>query len=211
MRIAVVNETSTADRNPDVLAGLEGRGHEVINVGMTRGGDQPELTVIDTGFLSALLLATGRADFIVAGCGTGQGYQLAVSQYPGVFCGHLMSPLDAWLFTQINGGNVVSLALNEGYGWAGDVNLRMIFDQLFAVEWGAGYPPHRKATQQESRDLLSGISATTHQPMAEIVRALPGRVVTPALHFPGVWELLDIGSLPDRDLAAALLERYAHG
>lgn len=71
MRIAVVNETSTADRNSDILAALDGRGHEIVNVGMTRGGGTPELTVIDTGFLSALLLATGRTDLVVAGCGTG--------------------------------------------------------------------------------------------------------------------------------------------
>lgn len=211
MKIAVVNETSTADRNADILAALRDRGHTIINAGMTRGGTSPELTVIHTGFLAAVLLATGRVDYVVAGCGTGQGFQIAVAQYPGVYCGHLMTPLDAWLFTQINGGNVVSLALNQGYGWAGDVNLRLIFDQLFGVEWGAGYPSHRTSTQRESRELLTGISETTHHPMAEIVRALPRRVVEPALRFPGVWELLDVGHLTDAWLAAALSERHGDG
>ena len=55
-------------------------------------------------------------------------------QYPGVFCGHIMTPLDAWLFRQINGGNCISLALNQGYGWAADVNLKFIFDRFFSVE-----------------------------------------------------------------------------
>jgi hypothetical protein len=31
-------------------------------------------------------------DFVVGGCGTGLGYLNAVMQYPGVVCGHLLSP-----------------------------------------------------------------------------------------------------------------------
>jgi ribose 5-phosphate isomerase RpiB len=209
MKIAVVNEISTADRNADVVAAVEGRGHEVINAGMKRSGELPELTVLHTSFLSALLLATGRADFIVGGCGTGHGYEIAVNQYPGIFSGRILTPLDAWLFTQINGGNVVSLALNLGYGWAADVNVRMIIDALLSVESGAGYPPARRPTQQESRRLLHGISDTTHRSMAEIVAALPDRVVVPALTYPGIWELLATDTLKDRELAHALEDRYA--
>jgi ribose 5-phosphate isomerase RpiB len=208
MKIAVVNEISTADRNADVVAALEGRGHEIINAGMKRSNELPELTVLHTSFLSALLLATGRADFIVGGCGTGHGYEIAVSQYPGVFSGRILTPLDAWLFTQINGGNVVSLALNLGYGWAADVNVRMIIDALFSVESGAGYPSARRPTQQESRRLLYGISDMTHRSMAEIVVALPDRVVVPVLTYPGIWELFATDTLEDRELARALQERY---
>ena len=36
MKIAVINETSAADRNSDILKALEGRGHEVLNAGMTK-------------------------------------------------------------------------------------------------------------------------------------------------------------------------------
>jgi len=208
MRIAVVNEVSTADRNADVVAALEGRGHEVLNVGMRRALEGPELTVLHTSFLSALLLAAQRADIIVAGCGTGHGYEIAVSQYPGVACGRILNPLDAWLFTQINGGNVVSLALNLAYGWAGDVNLRMIFDALFSVDVGAGYPPHRRETQQESRRVLTEVAAVTHRPMSEIVANLPDRVIAPALGYPGVREVLDPGSLDDAALRASLEARW---
>lgn len=44
------------------------------------------------------------------------------------YCGLIQSPLDAWLFGQINGGNCISLALNFGYGWATDINLWFVFD-----------------------------------------------------------------------------------
>jgi ribose 5-phosphate isomerase RpiB len=128
MRIAVINETSAADRNADILAALQGRGHEVINAGMRKNFEPPELQYIQTGLMTALLLNTGRVDLVVGGCGTGQGFMMSASQYPGVLCGHILTPLDAWLFAQINNGNCISLALNQGYGWAGDVNLRHIFD-----------------------------------------------------------------------------------
>ena len=209
MRIAVINETSAADRNADIVAALQGRGHEIVNAGMTKSGAQPELTYIHTSFMSALLLGAGRVDLVVGGCGTGQGYLNAVMQYPGVICGHILTPLDAWLFAQINDGNCLALMLNQGYGWASDVNLRFIFDAFFSVERGAGYPPHRKESQCESRGHLTKIGLVCHRPMAEIVRELHDEVVRPALTYPGFWELLAVDRLADQTLARALLDRRA--
>ena len=204
MKIVVLNETSAADRNADILAALEGRGHTVINAGMTQGGVQPELTYIHTGLLTALFLNLGAADFVVGGCGTGQGYLNAAMQYPGVFCGHILTPLDAWLFTQINGGNCISLMLNQGYGWASNVNLRMIFDALFSVESGIGYPPHRQKSQQTSRRVLEKVSAATHRSMVDILLALPEDILKTALTFPGIMEILENDTLPDSALKKAL-------
>ena len=207
MKIVVLNETSAADRNADILAALEGRGHTVINAGMTQGGVQPELTYIHTGLLTALFLNIGAADFVVGGCGTGQGYLNAAMQYPGVYCGHILTPLDAWLFTQINGGNCISLMLNQGYGWASNVNLRMIFDALFSVESGIGYPPHRQESQQASRRVLEKVSAATHRSMVDILLALPEDILKTALTFPGIMEILEIDTLPDSALKKALSQR----
>jgi ribose 5-phosphate isomerase RpiB len=127
MKIAVINETSAADRNADILAALVGRGHAIINAGMKKNGEKPELQYIHTGLLAAILLNLQRVDLVVGGCGTGQGFLNAVMQYPGVCCGHILTDLDAWLFAQINAGNCISLALNQGYGWAANVNLKFIF------------------------------------------------------------------------------------
>ena len=207
VKIAVVNETSAADRNADVLAALEGRGHEVINAGMTKSGAKPELTYIHTGLISAILLNLKRVDFVVGGCGTGLGYISAVMQYPGVFCGHILNSLDAWLFTQINGGNCISLALNQGYGWAADVNLKFIFDRIFSVERGCGYPPHRQSSQRQSRETLEKVSELTHKPFAEIIATLQDEVIKPAIEFPGIKELIDVDSIEDTNLKAAFQER----
>ena len=174
---------------------------------MTENCASPELTYIHTGLLSALLLNLKRVDFVVGGCGTGQGYLNSVMQYPGVFCGHIMNSLDAWLFTQINGGNCISLMLNQGYGWAADVNLRFIFERIFSVEFGAGYPPHRRESQQASRQTLTRLSGMTHRSMAEILETLPDEIVCPALEYPGIHQLIDLESLDDSPLKAALRKR----
>jgi len=205
MRIAIVNETSAADRNADILAALKGRGHILINAGMTQNGAQPELTYIHTGLLTALFLNLGAADYVVGGCGTGQGFLNAAMQYPGVFCGHILTPLDAWLFTQINGGNCISLMLNQSYGWASDVNLRMIFDSLFSVESGIGYPHHRQISQRESRQTLNQVSQAAHRSMAEILTNLPQGIIKSALSYPGLFDNLQFDSLSETPLKEALM------
>ena len=208
MRIAIINETSAADRNADIVAALEGRGHEIMNVGMKRNGEPPELSYNHTALMTALLLNLQRADLVVGGCGTGQGFLSAASQYPGVFCGHIINSLDSWLFAQINDGNCMSLMLNQGYGWASNVNLRFIFDAYLSVERGGGYPPHRQVPQKEYRATLAHINAVTHRAMAEIVLALPDEIVQPVLSYPNFWAVLDVDSITDMPVKSALLQRY---
>ncbi len=177
MRIAIVNEVSASVKNPDILKSLEGYGFEIFNAGMVNPEEKPELTYIHTGLISALLLNLDAADIVVGGCGTGQGYLNSAMQYPGVFCGLINDPLDAWLFSQINYGNCISLPLNKGYGWAGDINLRYIFEKLFADEMGAGYPDHRKESQRESRKILTEISAVAHLRIEDILGIIDETVV----------------------------------
>jgi hypothetical protein len=102
-------------------------------------------------------------------------------QYPNVFCGLILNSLDAFLFSQINAGNCISLALNKGYGWAGDLNLKYIFEKLFASPRGAGYPPHRSESQAHSRERLCRISQAAHAPFGGIVRALDREIVETVL------------------------------
>lgn len=177
MRIAVVTEVSTAAKNADVLRALSSTGHEIVNLGMTGKEDAVELTYVDTSFMSALVLGLGLADFAVGGCGTGQGYLNAVLKYPGIVAGLILDPTDAWLFSQINAGNCVSLALNKGYGWAGDIALSYIFEKLFKDPSGGGYPEARKESQKASREMLKRIDEATHKPFIDILGALDRRVM----------------------------------
>ena len=195
MIIAIVNETSAGDRNADLMAALDGRGHRLINAGMERGGETPELTYIHTGLMAGLLLASGQVDLVVGGCGTGLGFMLSANQYPGVFCGLVATAPEAWLFAQINGGNCISLPLNYGYGWAADVNLRFIFDRYFSVESGIGYPSHRKESQRHSRETLAAVNTAVHRSWVEVVATLDDEVILPVLRYPRfvdrLSELLD--------------------
>ena len=191
MRVAVINEISAADKNGNILTALDGLGHQVINAGMQKVGGGPELSYINTGFMAAVLLNAKAADYVIGGCGTGQGFLISVMQYPGVTCGHILNPLDAWLFTQINGGNCISLALNQGYGWAGEINLRFIFEKLFGVQSGLGYPESRRVPQKESRLLLDDVNAATHQGMPAVIERLPDEVVKPVIGYPGFLETLE--------------------
>jgi ribose 5-phosphate isomerase RpiB len=204
MKVAVINETSAADRNADILRALDGRGFEVLNLGNTSSQVTPGLLYIHTGLMSALLLELKAVDFVVGGCGTGLGFMNSVLQYPGVVCGHLLSPLDAFLFARINAGNCVSLALNQGYGWAGDVNLRLMFDALFTPETGSGYPPHRAEPQKQGRDLLDRVSQVTHRPMTEILADLPADVVRTALNFPAYRPVLDKALTANAEMRSVL-------
>lgn len=207
MRIAVVNETSAADRNEAIMAALDGRGFEVFNVGMKKNGAKPEISTTQTGLITAMLLNLNRVDFVVGGCGTGQGYMLSAMKYPGVYCGHIITALDAWLFTQINAGNCISLALNQGYGWASDVNLRFIFDRIFSVEKGGGYPSYRKDPQRHYRLQLEDVDRTTHLHFAEIIETLPDHVIKPALEYPGIVEMIDVETIEDEKLKISFEKR----
>lgn len=180
MRIAVINEVSACQKNADILAALAAfPQHEVVNAGMASPEEANPLTYIHTGLMAAALLNAGACDLVVGGCGTGQGFLNSVLQYPGVVCGLLIEPLDAWLFSQINAGNCVSLALNKGYGWAGGLNLKLLFGELFRDAPGAGYPPHRSESQAESRQTLAAVSRAAHKPFGEILRALDGELLQP--------------------------------
>lgn len=185
MRIAVINEVSARQRNGDIINALKGFGHEIINLGMTEGEYETELTYIHTGFITGIVLNLEAADLVVGGCGTGQGFLNSAMQYPNVFCGLILEPSDAFLFSQINAGNCISLALNKGYGWAAELNLKYIFEKLFSAGPGGGYPPKRSESQRESRVRLKDISKAAHKPFDDIIACIDGEIVrTVLLHKP---------------------------
>ena len=212
MRVAVINETSQASKNQDILRALEGRGLEIINAGM-KSNDDPELTFIDTALMSALLLNMKAVDLVIGGCGTGQGYLNAVLQYPGVAVGHILNPLDAWMFIQINAGNCISLALAEGYGWGGDQNLVLTFDQLFRMDlWEHGYPDHRRESEKLTRKQVSQLSEMNHYPITDIVDKLwenQREMLRNVLCFPGFMALVEKNAQNNQALAQKLQEKFA--
>lgn len=191
MRIGVLNEVSACAKNKDIIAALSARSDiEILNVGMKDPKEENPITYIQTGIMSAILLNCGICDLVIGGCGTGQGYLNAVMQFPNVFCGLIQEPLDAWLFSQINAGNCVSLALNKGYGWASDINLRYIFERLLSDLPGGGYPKERAESQENSRKVLTDISQKSHKALAEILKSLDEDVIAPIRKRADFMEIL---------------------
>ena len=206
MKIAIVSEGSTKNRNAEVVKALDGMGHEIFNLGMKNEESEPDLTYIETGFLAALMLNLKAVDFAVGGCGTGQGFINAVLQFPGTAGGLLCDPVDAFLYAKVNAGNVVSLCLNKGYGnLAGDINLRYLFEKLFDGPYGSGYPEARAEIQMGARQRLETLSRHTHKTMEEILELMDGEIIKKALGFPGIAEF--IKTAPPSELKTSVLGR----
>jgi hypothetical protein len=141
--------------------------------------------------MSALVLNLNAVDFVVGGCGTGQGYMNMVLQFPGTACGLLFDTVDAFLYSQVNAGNCISLSLNKGYGnLGGGLNLSYIFKTLFNDTWGQGYPPARKEIQIGARNKLIKLSLDAHRPMSEILTVMDSEIISRALSFPGFLDFV---------------------
>lgn len=204
MKVGLCIEISTRQRETDVAAALRRAGLDICNFGMRTDAQTPELTYLHTGFLSALFLNLGIVEMVVGGCGTGQGYLNSVLQYPKVSAGLILDPVDAFLFSQINAGNVIVLALNKGYGSFGaDINLDYIFEKVFAQKNGMGYPPYRAQSQQQSRKRLVDISSCTHHSMQEIISSLDQKFVRECLLFPDILD--EIQNAPESELKQWIL------
>jgi ribose 5-phosphate isomerase RpiB len=204
MRLAVINEISACNRNQAILEALDTLDVELFNVGMKHPDDKPQLTYIHTGLMAAIALNSGAVHKVVGGCGTGQGFMLSAMQYPGVFCGLLAEPLDGMLFARINDGNCISLALNKGFGWAGEENMKMILTATMDKKSGAGFPEHRADSQRESRNTLKNISEKTHVSMATVIAELPGEIMKPIVESKSFTHMID-GYASDDEIKAAIL------
>lgn len=176
MRIALINENSQAAKNSLIEQTLrkvvEPMGHTVDNYGMYSADDACQITYVQNGLLAAILLNTGAADYVVTGCGTGEGAMLACNSFPGVLCGHLADPSDGYMFAQINDGNCVALPFAKDFGWGAELKLEMIFQQLFGFGHGNGYPKERVVPEQRNKKILDGVKAITYRPLLDILKDL---------------------------------------
>lgn len=166
MKIALINENSQAAKNEIIYNSLkntvEPMGHEVLNFGMYSADDETQLTYVMNGLLAAILLNSKAVDFVVTGCGTGEGAMLALNSFPGVLCGHVTSPLDAYLFGQVNDGNAIAMPFAQGFGWGAELNLDYTFEKLFSKEMGGGYPKERVVPEQRNKKILDEVKKITH-------------------------------------------------
>ena len=181
MRIALINENSQAAKNAVIENALkkvvEPMGHTVVNYGMYTAEDEAQLTYVQIGILAAVILGGGAADYVITGCGTGEGAMLACNSFPGVICGHVEDPLDAYTFAQINDGNAIAIPFAKGFGWGGDLNLEYIFEKLFCEESGGGYPKERAVPEKRNKKILDEVKTKTYRPLTDILPELDAELV----------------------------------
>ena len=183
MRIGIIQASSQAAKNQLLFDTVKkyAADAEVINFGCTE--DEPErFSYVEISVLAGLLLASGSVDFIVTGCSSGQGMMLACNSFPGVLCGYAPSPMDAWLFAQINNGNAVSLPLGEEYTWSGYENFENTIAKLFSEPFGHGYPKSEAARKTEDTRILKEIRGKSQRSAAELLDSLDRSFVEHILH-----------------------------
>lgn len=176
MKIALIIENSQAAKSEIVHNALktvaEPLGHQVHHYGMYTPEDKASLTYVMNGLLAGILLNSKAADFVITGCGTGMGSMLACNAMPGVFCGLVIDPTDAFLFGQINDGNAISMPYAKGFGWAAELNLQDCYRKLFEGERGLGYPKERAEIMARNRGILKGLKAVTCHDMLTVLKSM---------------------------------------
>ncbi|MEY3832585.1 MAG: hypothetical protein RLZZ130_63 [Pseudomonadota bacterium] len=176
MKIALITENSQAAKNSIIndalIAVAEPLGHQVFNYGMYTAEDSASLTYVMNGLLAGILLNSKAADFVVTGCGTGMGSMLACNAMPGVFCGLVIDPTDAFLFSQINDGNAMSMPYAKGFGWAAELNLQDCYRKIFENEGGAGYPKERAHFMAANRGILKDVKAASCRDMLTVLKTV---------------------------------------
>lgn len=176
MKIALINENSQASKNKIIYNSLNKvaskYNHEVYNYGMYGIEGESNLTYVQVGLLSAILLNSKAVDFVITGCGTGEGAMLACNSFPNVLCGLIVDPTDAYLFGQINNGNAISIPYAKGFGWGSELTLENIFENLFKEEFGNGYPKERAIPEQTNKKILDDVKKITHKDMLKILKEI---------------------------------------
>ena len=202
MKIALINENSQAAKNEMIYKALkkvaDQHGFEVFNYGMYSAEDEAQLTYVQNGILACVLLNSGAADYVVTGCGTGEGAMLACNSFPGVICGHVTDPLDAYTFAQINDGNAISMNFALKSGWGAELNWEYSFEKLFSEKSGQGYPRERAVPEQRNKKILDEVKTVTYRKFTDILRELDRDLVKGALSGEHFLEYFDANAKDER-------------
>ena len=206
MKIAVIQASSQSGKNELIVRMVEkyAADAEVINFGCF-GNEEQKYSYIEISILVGLLLSSKSVDLVVTGCSSGQGMMLACNNMPGVLCGYIPTPMDAYLFAQINDGNAVSLPLGEEYTWAGEENLDKTIAKLFSEPFGQGYPKSEAERKLEDTRLLKSIRSTSQIKMTELLKTLEKHLLYKVLSKKDVVEyVLENGR--DEELSLLITE-----
>lgn len=191
MKVAVIQASSQKSKNEMlyqcVKRAVEQKGWEAVNFGVFQE-EEVSYSYIQTALNISMLLESGAVGFVVTGCSSGQGMMLACNSLPGVLCGYVENPSDAYLFGRINDGNAVSYPLGLNFGWAGEINLQSTLERLFAEPFGTGYPKEDAARKQKDTQMLKEIWRISKKSLAQVLPELDREFVLSALGRENVYD-----------------------
>ena len=206
MKIAVIQASSQSGKNELIYSAVKkyAADAEVINFGCF-GNEDTKYSYIEISILVGILLSSKSVDLVVTGCSSGQGMMLACNNMPGVLCGYIPTPMDAYLFAQINDGNAVSLPLGEEYTWAGEENLDKTIAKLFSEPFGQGYPKSEAARKIEDTKLLKSIRNSSQVKMTDLLKTLEKPLLDKVLSKKDVVEYV-LENSRDEELSLLITE-----
>ncbi len=103
-KLAIGNDHVAVDMKNEIMAYLQEKGYEVVNVGT----DSPErFNYPISGYKVAKMVTSGEVDGGILICGTGVGISLSANKVQGircVTCSEAKDIVDAWLGAEYEGG-----------------------------------------------------------------------------------------------------------
>lgn len=81
-----------------------------------------------------------------------------------------MDPTDAYLYSQINGGNAFVYPFMPKDLAGAELTLKLMFERLFAEEMGGGYPRERVIPEQRNARILNEVKQITHNDLMTILK-----------------------------------------
>lgn len=175
MRVAVIQGTTRRNMNLLLFESVKKAvqsSDEVLNFGIFEEENE-QYSYVEIAILISFLIESGAVDFVVTGCSSGQGMTLACNSLPGLLCGYIETPQDAFLFGRINGGNVASLPLGLNFGQQGELNLQYTLDKLFDGEFGMGYPENEAERKRLEASALKNLNRLTKRSWEELLDQIP--------------------------------------
>ncbi len=104
MKLAIGNDHAAVEMKKEIMAYLEGKGIEVVNVGTDTPESYPYAV---SGYKVGRLVASGEVDGGVLICGTGVGISMAANKVKGVRACACSEPVTARLTKEHNNANII--------------------------------------------------------------------------------------------------------
>ena len=131
MKIVLANDHSAVDMKKEILAHLEEKGYQVIDIG-TNSPESCDYPVF--GERAGKMVASGEADLGILICGTGVGISLAANKVKGVRACVCSEPYSGKLSRMHNDTNILAF----GARVVGTELAKMIVDEWLAAEFEGG-------------------------------------------------------------------------